>query len=95
MHTVNILAIVGVGFLAVGAMFCVTDLMLFDNSYVLLLGPILWIVGCALMVAWAVIVALSTDRDWATYEQESPRLGKELRADGAAVGSGRGLSRDS
>ncbi len=31
MHTVNVLAIIGVGFLAAGAMFCVTDLMLFDT----------------------------------------------------------------
>lgn len=53
MHTVNVLPIIGVGFLAIGAMLCVTDLMMFDNSYVPLMGPILWIVGCTVMIAWA------------------------------------------
>lgn len=92
MHTVNLAAFIGVGFLAIGAMFCVTDLMLFDNSYVLLMGPILWIVGCALMVAWAVgRVALSMDHDWETHQQTSPRLRQESGvADTAAAGSGRG-----
>ena len=91
MHTVNVLPIIGVGFLAIGAMFCVTDLMLFENSYVLLMGPILWIVGCALMVAWAGgRVALSMDRDWETHPQKPPRLREESRAATAAAGSGRG-----
>ncbi len=54
MHTVNIPAFAGVGFLAVGAMFSIADLALFDTAYALVIGPISWIVGCALMVAWAI-----------------------------------------
>jgi hypothetical protein len=54
MHTVNLAAFSGVGFLVVGAMLSVSDLALFDTPYALLIGPISWIVGCALMVAWAV-----------------------------------------
>lgn len=91
MHNVNVLAIIGVGFLAIGAIFCVMDLMLFDNSSVLLIGPLLWIVGCALMVAWAVgRVALSMDRDSETPPQRSSRLREESRAGTAAASSGRG-----
>ena len=54
MHTTNVLAIVGVGFLAIGAIFSVSDLTLSCTSFELMAGPIFWIVGCALMVAWAI-----------------------------------------
>ncbi len=73
MHTVNVLPIIGVGFLAIGAMFCVTDLMLFDNSYVPLMGPISWIVGCAVMIAWALErLAIVVNRDSEAQKRETP-----------------------
>lgn len=73
MRSVNIPAYVGVGFLATGAVFSVKDLMLFDSSYVLLAGPMLWIVGSALMVAWAVgRVALALDHHPASPDRRVP-----------------------
>lgn len=54
MHTVNVAAFAGVGFLVIGAMLSVSDLALFDTPYALIIGPISWMVGCALMVAWAI-----------------------------------------
>ncbi len=54
MHTVNAAGLAGVGFLAIGALLSVPDLGHFNTFYALIMGPILWIVGCALMVAWAI-----------------------------------------
>ncbi len=54
MHTVNLAAFAGVGFLAIGAMLSVSDLALFDTPYASIMGPISWIVGCTLMIAWAI-----------------------------------------
>jgi hypothetical protein len=62
MHTINIAAIMGIGFLMIGAMLSVSDIALSDTPYALMLGPIFWIVGCAFMVAWAVArVAVAVD----------------------------------
>ena len=91
MHTVNIAAFAGVGFLAIGAIFSVSDLALSRTSFELMAGPIFWIVGCALMVAWAVgRVALTMDHDWETHQQKSPRLREKPRGDTTATGSSRG-----
>ncbi len=54
MQTVNVAGLAGTGLLVNGAMLSVSDLSLFDTPYALIMGPISWIVGCALMVAWAV-----------------------------------------
>lgn len=54
MHTANIAAFAGVGFLALGTILSVSDLGLAHTSFELLIGPVLWIIGCALMVAWAI-----------------------------------------
>jgi hypothetical protein len=54
MRIANATALAGIGCLAVGAMLSMSDLALFDTLYALIIGPILWIVGCAFMVAWAV-----------------------------------------
>ncbi len=54
MHTINLAALTGVGFLVIGAMLSVSDPALFDTPYALIMGPISWIVGCALMIAWAI-----------------------------------------
>jgi hypothetical protein len=88
MHTANIAAFAGVGFLAIGAIFSVSDVALSRTSFELMIGPVLWIVGCALMVAWAVgRIALSMGRD---DQQKSSRLREESRTGTASAGSGRG-----
>jgi hypothetical protein len=45
MHTANIAAFAGVGFLAIGTIFSVSDLSLSRTSFELMIGPVLWIVG--------------------------------------------------
>lgn len=54
MQTINIAGFAGVGFLAIGTIFSVSDLALSRTSFELMIGPVLWIVGCAMMVAWAI-----------------------------------------
>ena len=54
MHNINLAAFAGIGFLAIGAIFLLPDPTLFRTSYGMMVAPIFWIVGCALMVAWAI-----------------------------------------
>jgi hypothetical protein len=54
MHTADTTAFAGIGFLAIGAIFSISDVALSRTSFELMIGPMLWIVGCALMVAWAI-----------------------------------------
>ena len=54
MHTADTTALAGIGFLAIGAVFSRSDVALSRTSFELMVGPMLWIVGCALMVAWAI-----------------------------------------
>lgn len=77
MHNINLAAFAGIGFLAIGAIFLLPDPTLFHTSYGMMAGPIFWIVGCALMVAWAVgRVALAVTRNSdITAEPGSARKG--------------------
>jgi len=95
MHLADVTAFAGVGFLAIGAMFSTIDITPFD-TYGSMGGPILWIVGCALMVAWAigrVDLALnhsldtSTQGPLASRHETSARLHKEPRSEAAAASS--------
>ena len=75
MHNINLAAFAGIGFLAIGAISLLPDPTLFHTSYGMMAGPIFWIVGCALMVAWAighVALALTRNSD-ITHEPRSTR----------------------
>ena len=95
MHTANIAAFAGVGFLAIGTIFSVSDLSLSRTSFELMIGPVLWIVGCALMVAWAIgRVGLAVRRGSGISDQSESGQGKEetepkrpIRSEAAASGS--------
>ncbi len=97
MHTADVAAFAGLGFLAIGAMLSVSDLALFDTPYALIMGPISWIFGCALMVAWAAgRVGLAVDHQSETPDQRPPAAREPSVARGpgesskaAAVGSDR------
>lgn len=76
MHNFNLAAFAGIGFLAIGAIFLL-DPTVFHRSYGMMVGPIFWIVGCALMVAWAVervALAVTCNSD-ITDEPRSARQG--------------------
>lgn len=78
MHTTNIAALAGVGFLAMGTILSVSDLGLARTSFALLTGPVLWTVGCALMVAWAMgRVGLAVRRSSGISDQSESGQGKE------------------
>jgi len=95
MHTANIAAFAGVGFLAIGTIFSVSDLSLSRTSFELMIGPVLWILGCALMVAWAIgRVGLAVTRSSGISDQSESGQGKEgtepkqpIRSEAAASGS--------
>ena len=77
MHNINLAAFAGIGFLAIGAIFLLPDPTLFHTSYGRMAGPIFWIVGCALMVAWAIErVALAVTRS-SDITHEPRSAGKE------------------
>ena len=81
MHTADTTAFAGIGFLAIGAIFSISDVVLSRTSFELMAGPMLWIVGCALMVAWAVgrigLAARGPDiSDEALREETSPPKGR-------------------
>jgi hypothetical protein len=54
MHTADTTAFTGIGFLTIGTIFSISDVALSRTSFELMAGPMLWIAGCALMVAWAI-----------------------------------------
>jgi hypothetical protein len=85
MHTADTTAFAGIGFLATGAIFSISDVALSRTSFELMAGPMLWIVGCALMVAWAIgRVGLAP-----TVEKEpSVKLPAQPSSKAAAAGSG-------
>jgi hypothetical protein len=95
MHTANIAAFAGIGFLAIGTIFSVSDLSLSRTSFELMIGPVLWIVGCAFMVAWAVgRVSLPVKRSSGIFDQSKSGQEKEgtepkrsIRSEAAASGS--------
>jgi hypothetical protein len=77
MHNINLAALAGIGFLAIGAIFLLPDPILFRASYGMMVGPIFWIVGCALMVAWAIWrVSLAVTRN-SDISDEPPSARKE------------------
>jgi hypothetical protein len=81
MHNVNLAAFAGIGFLAIGAIFLLPDPTLFHTSYGMMAGPIFWIVGCALMVAWAigrVALALTRNSDITHEPRSGPKEGAAL-----------------
>jgi hypothetical protein len=81
MHNVNLAAFAGIGFLAIGAIFLLPDPTLFHTSYGMMAGPIFWIVGCALMVAWAigrVALALTRNSDITHGPRSAPKEGAAL-----------------
>ena len=95
MHTANIAAFAGIGFLAIGTIFSLSDLSLSRTSFELMIGPALWIVGCALMVAWAIgRVGLAARRSSDILDQSESGQGKEetepkrsTKSEAAATGS--------
>jgi len=95
MHTANIAAFAGVGFLAIGTVFSVSGLSLSRTSFELMIGPVLWIVGCALMVAWAIgRVGLAVRRSSDFSDQSESGQGKKeaepklpAKSEAAASGS--------
>jgi hypothetical protein len=97
MHIVNVTGFAGVGLLAIGAMSSVSDLAPFHTSYGLLAGPLFWIVGCALMVAWAIGRVGLALRHSSHISEESPSALREetmphqpTKSEAAALGSRRG-----
>jgi len=81
MHNVNLAAFAGIGFLAIGAIFLLPDPTLFHTSYGMMAAPIFWIVGCALMVAWAigrVALALTRNSDITHEPRSGPKEGAAL-----------------
>ena len=52
MRGTAIAGIVGGGLFIVGIVFGVRDPKLFDHWYDWVLGPLFWIAGCTLMIAW-------------------------------------------
>jgi len=97
MHTVNVAAFARIGFLVLGEIFSVSDLTLSRTPFELMIGPVLWIVGCALMVAWAigrVGLAVRRSSDVPDGSESGPATGETepnltTKSEAAASGSHR------
>ena len=97
MHTANIAAFAGVGFLAIGTILSLSDLGLARTSFELLIGPVLWIVGCALMVAWAIArIGLAVKRNSDISDEselgqakEATKANRTTKPEAVASGSGK------
>jgi hypothetical protein len=53
MRGCHAIGLVGVGLLIAGFVFLTKDPKLFDQWYEWIVGPFLWMMGCSLMIAWA------------------------------------------
>jgi hypothetical protein len=85
MNTLNAAGFAGIGLLVMGAIFSRLDLTPSRTALELMIGPVLWIAGCALMIAWAigrVDLALSARREAEKLPYKVAR-----KADAATSGS--------